>query len=103
MDNKDFQSFWFQTGTPTFLIKKMEEEDFFHLEDIEADVNFLNQCSLDNVELISLLFQTGYLTIKEKSQYGELVLSYPNQEVRTAIHTFLTDDMEHTRLTAALK
>ena len=97
LDNKDFQSYWFQSGTPTFLVKKIEEEGFFQWENIEADINFLNQYSLDNVEITSLLFQTGYLTIKEKSQFGELVLSYPNLEVRQAFYTFLIDDMGDTR------
>jgi PD-(D/E)XK nuclease superfamily len=58
-----------------------------------VDINFLNQYSLDNIELISLLFQTGYLTIKEKHKYGELVLGFPNKEVRTAMYDFLIDDM----------
>jgi Predicted AAA-ATPase/PD-(D/E)XK nuclease superfamily len=94
--NKDFQSFWFQSGTPSFLIKKMLEQTFLHLENIDTDIDFLNQYSLDNIELTSLLFQTGYLTIKEKSKYGDVILSYPNQEVRRATYTFLIDGMGHT-------
>jgi hypothetical protein len=90
---QDFQSHWFASGTPTFLIKKIEEQNFFNLENIEADINFLNQYSLDNIELTSLMFQTGYLTIKEKSRYGDLVLSFPNKEVKTAMYAFLIDDM----------
>ena len=96
-NNFDFQSFWFQTGTPKFLVKKIEEQGFYLLENVEADVNFLNQYSLDNIELTSLLFQTGYLTIKEKRGDDELTLSYPNREVRTAMYTFLIDDMGHTK------
>ena len=97
LSKKDFQSYWFQTGTPRFLVKKIEEQGFFLLENVEADINFLNQYSLENVELTSLLFQTGYLTIKEKLKRGELILSYPNQEVRMAMYTFLIDDMGHTQ------
>jgi hypothetical protein len=93
--NKDFQSFWFQSGTPTFLVKKMLEQTYFNLENIETNINFLNQYSLDNIELTSLLFQTGYLTVKEKER-GDLLLSYPNQEVKEAMYTFLMDDMAHT-------
>jgi hypothetical protein len=63
LSNTDFQSYWFATGTPSFLIKKMEEYHFFHFENIEADLNFLDQYSLDNIEITSLLFQTGYLTV----------------------------------------
>ncbi len=96
LDSKDFQGFWFQTGTPTFLVKMMLQQVFFQIENIETHINFLNQYSLDNIELTSLLFQTGYLTIKEKSEDGDLVLTYPNQEVREAMYTLLMDDMGHT-------
>ena len=92
-DNKDFQSYWFASGTPQFLIKKMEESNFYVLENIEADINFLDQYSLDNLELTSLLFQTGYLTIKEKLEDGDMILSYPNYEVSKATYTFLISDM----------
>ena len=96
LSGRDFQSYWFSTGTPTFLVKKLEEQNFFYLENIEADLNFLDQYSLDNIEITSLLFQTGYLTIKEKSKFGDLVLSYPNREVRMATYTLLIDNMGHT-------
>jgi Predicted AAA-ATPase len=94
--NQDFQGFWFQSGTPTFVTKKILEQGFFQIENVETNINFLNQYSLDNIELTSLLFQTGYLTIKEKSEDGDLVLSYPNQEVKEAMYTLLMDDMGHT-------
>ena len=97
LSKKDFQSYWFETGTPTFLIKKILEQGTFNLDNLEVDINFLNQYSLDNIELTSLMFQTGYLTIKEKREDGELVLSYPNYEVRSATYAFLIDDMGHTQ------
>jgi len=97
LESREFQSHWFQSGTPTFLVKMLLKQDFFHLENIETTINFLNQYSLDNLELTSLLFQTGYLTIKEKSKEGYLVLSYPNQEVREATYEFIITDMGHPR------
>ncbi len=93
--NQDFQSFWFQSGTPTFVVKKVLEEGFFQIENIETTTNFLDQYSLDNIELTSVLFQTGYLTIKEKHR-TELVLSVPNQEVKDALYTLLMDKMGQT-------
>jgi Predicted AAA-ATPase/PD-(D/E)XK nuclease superfamily len=96
LDTRDFQSFWFQTGTPTFIVNKILEQGFFQIENIETDINFLNQYSLDNLELTSLLFQTGYLTIKDKSEDGDLVLSFPNQEVKAALYSFLMSNMGHT-------
>ncbi len=91
LSGHDFQAYWFQSGTPSFLTKKMLTESFFAADEIEANIDFLNQNSLDNIELTSLMFQTGYLTIKEKSEDGELILSYPNQEVRRAMYSFLMD------------
>ena len=98
LDSQDFQGYWFVSGTPTFIAKKMLEQSFFHVENIETHINFLNQYSLDNLELTSLLFQAGYLTIKEKSEDGDLVLSYPNQEVKEAMYTLLMDDMGKTAM-----
>ncbi len=96
LSSMDFQGFWFQSGTPTFLAKKMLKEAFFYVENIEASIDFLNQYNLDNIELTSLMFQAGYLTIKEKSEDGDLVLSYPNQEVKRAMYSFLIDGIGHT-------
>jgi Predicted AAA-ATPase/PD-(D/E)XK nuclease superfamily len=97
LDSRDFQGFWFDSGTPTFLAKKMQEEAFFYADNIETNTDFLNQYSLDNIETTSLMFQAGYLTIKEKSEDGDLVLTYPNQEVRRAMYSFLMDGMAPTR------
>ncbi len=97
LSSQDFQGFWFQSGTPSFLAKKMLTESFFNADDIQANTSFLDQYSLDNIEITSLMFQAGYLTIKEKSEDGDLVLSYPNQEVRRAMYSFLMDSMTPTR------
>ncbi len=97
LSNQDFQAFWFQSGTPVFLTKKMQEEAFFNADNIEVTTSFLDQYSLDNIEITSLMFQTGYLTIKDKFEDGELVLSYPNKEVRRAMYSFLMDGLAPVR------
>jgi Predicted AAA-ATPase/PD-(D/E)XK nuclease superfamily len=97
LDTLDFQGFWFDSGTPTFIARKMLSQAFFDINDVDSHIDFLNQYSLDNIELTSLMFQTGYLTIKEKLEDGELVLTYPNQEVRRAMYSFLIDGMGHTQ------
>jgi Predicted AAA-ATPase/PD-(D/E)XK nuclease superfamily len=97
LSSRDFQGFWFQSGTPSFLAKKMINESFFRADDIEANTSFLDQYSLDNIEITSLMFQTGYLTIKEKAEDGDLLLTYPNQEVRRAMYSFLMDNMTPVR------
>ena len=91
--NRDFQSFWFGTGTPAFLVGRMLQQNFYQVEDIESNLTFLDEYSLDNLETTSLMFQSGYLTIKEKKKYGDVVLSSPNKEVREAIYGFLISKM----------
>ena len=97
LSKRDFLGFWFQSGTPSFLAKKMKEEAFFYVDNIEVNATFLDQYSLDNIEITSLMFQTGYLSIKEKFEDGELILSYPNQEVRRAMYTLLMDGISPVR------
>jgi hypothetical protein len=91
--NRDFQSFWFSTGTPAFLVGRMLQQNFYQVEDIDVSLSFLDQYNLNNLELTSLMFQSGYLTIKENKGKGHIVLSYPNQEVREALYGFLITSM----------
>ncbi len=88
-EKNSFANYWFSTGTPTFLIDAIKEKEFpvEDLEHTEADDSIFESFDIENMELTSLLFQTGYLTVKEKqvSDEGEettYYLSYPNQEVR---------------------
>jgi hypothetical protein len=78
-----FKNYWFDTGTPTFLIILAKQQELYNFEEIEVGANQLNAYDLENLQPIPLMFQTGYLTIKE---YDEVVgiysLNYPNQEVR---------------------
>ncbi len=92
-----FGNYWFATGTPTFLINHIRnrKQDIAALEKQEVDESIFESYDIENLEVVSMLFQTGYLTIKEiklvglKSQY---VLSYPNQEVKESLlKHFLAD------------
>jgi hypothetical protein len=54
----------------------------------------LDKYDIDNLELIPLLFQTGYLTVKSMDPMtGNMVLDYPNKEVRESMYEFLIDDV----------
>jgi hypothetical protein len=80
-----FQNFWFETGTPTFLIKLAEKERLYDFGEVEIGINALSAYDIQKLELIPLMFQTGYLTIKS---YNELTrvytLDYPNLEVKSS-------------------
>jgi Predicted AAA-ATPase/PD-(D/E)XK nuclease superfamily len=82
---KKFQSFWFETGTPTFLIKLSEKEQLYDFEEVEIGANALSAYDIQKLQLIPLMFQTGYLTIKDYNEMGGVyTLTYPNKEVKKA-------------------
>lgn len=90
LDDKKVGSYWFATGTPTFLIKRLrnksgEIKDFFNRS---ADGTTLSSISISATDLTAILFQTGYLTIKSIDQLtGDYILGIPNREVRHGIFT----------------
>ncbi|MCK5809042.1 ATP-binding protein [bacterium] len=83
-DAQSFQNFWFSTGTPTFLVNFIRDKglDVTDLEEYPVNQTFFDKFDIKNIDIISLLFQTGYLTIKRKDSYGFIMLGYPNEEVR---------------------
>ena len=87
-----YSNYWFATGTPTFLIKLLRKRFDYKLEEIEVGELILETFTLekfDELDVTSLLLQTGYLTIKKASHYGLLTLNYPNKEVKQAFGQFL--------------
>jgi len=80
-----FLNYWFESGTPSFLVSMFKKE-CYSLEDIEGATlssRSLGAFDVDSIPLITVLFQTGYLTIHdyEKSS-NSYRLGYPNNEVR---------------------
>ncbi len=85
--DKDFGSYWFETGTPTFLVKKLREIQFdvrsFTDKTLFADEATLKDYTGDNLDPIPLLYQTGYLTIIDyDSKRRRYTLGFPNEEVK---------------------
>jgi Predicted AAA-ATPase/PD-(D/E)XK nuclease superfamily len=92
---KDFYNFWFSSGTPTFLAELMEKQVRFDFEKTKSSTSQIDKYSLDNLDLTALLFQTGYLTIKERNyRTGDLVLDYPNREIRESIYGFMLNHVK---------
>jgi Predicted AAA-ATPase/PD-(D/E)XK nuclease superfamily len=89
-----FFNHWFSTGSPDFLIKKMRSLTYYNVENAVVSNMTLDKYDIDNIELIPLLFQTGYLTVKKLDRMtGDMVLDYPNKEVRESMYAFLIDDV----------
>ncbi len=80
---QQFDNYWFSTGTPTMLMKIIKEQQLtaFDLEHTYTTNKILDKYDFTNIDLISLLFQTGYLTIENMSRSGRIKLAYPNKEV----------------------
>lgn len=84
LKSKSIGDYWFKSGTPKFLIdlirnQKIEIED---LNGVVVDKRQLYGAYANQKTLVPLLYQTGYLTIKEyDEEYDEFTLGYPNAEV----------------------
>lgn len=85
--DREFGSYWFATGTPTFLIRKLRENCFdvrkFTDQTIYAGESDLKDYTGDIPEPVPLLYQTGYLTIADyDKQRKRYTLCFPNEEVK---------------------
>ena len=98
-----FSSYWFETGTPTFLIKLIRNEKYFlpDLENVEATDEILGSFDVHTISVETLMWQTGYLTIKGVKEFFEenlYILSYPNMEVRTSFYKYLLAYFYHAQV-----
>ena len=81
----ELKNYWFESGTPTFLIRQLQHfrTDITAMDDMEEPVDAFNVPTEAMTTALPLLYQSGYLTIKGYDREGELYrLSIPNQEVR---------------------
>ncbi|MDR1886538.1 MAG: ATP-binding protein [Prevotellaceae bacterium] len=80
--------YWFESGTPTFLINLIKQVDFDIRKfagDIRINARSIADYRTDNTDPVPILYQTGYLTIKGyDQQLDEYILGLPNEEVKYA-------------------
>lgn len=84
---QEFAPFWYETGTPSFLISRIRETGYdaksFTTNQLYADRFALSDFRIDNPDPVPILYQTGYLTIKGYLPDTEsFILGYPNKEVK---------------------
>ena len=89
-----FEAYWFETGTPTFLIETLFKRrvSSLKLDEMMGGSDLLSTFDVDEIATEALLFQTGYLTItSEENLGGESLyrLGYPNREVRQSLNRSL--------------
>ena len=89
---KEFGSYWFETGTPTYLVKLLKKHhyDLERMAHEEMDSQVLNSIDSESTNPIPLLYQSGYLTIKGyDEEFGMYRLGFPNREVEEGFVRFL--------------
>jgi len=96
-----FSNYWFSSGTPTFLIKLIEQNSYFlpKLSNLIVGEQILDSFDIENINLEVILYQAGYLTIDkmiEKRRGGiEYKLKLPNMEVKNSLNDILIDFLTH--------
>ncbi|WP_248404725.1 ATP-binding protein [Butyrivibrio fibrisolvens] len=85
--NREFDSYWFETGTPTFLVKRLRNMNFdvrkFNDKTLYATKDMLKDYRDDNPDVVPLLYQSGYLTLIDYNIRDQsYTLGFPNNEVQ---------------------
>ncbi|MCL2832067.1 MAG: ATP-binding protein [Treponema sp.] len=92
-NSAEFGSYWSMTGTPSFLVKylEMKDVDIVDVEEAQMKANSFADYRDSNITLFPLLYQAGYLTIRDYNETtGFYKLNYPNIEVRQTLAQFLS-------------
>ena len=98
-DNVRFSNYWFESATPSFLIKLMKEKSFDikKMKDLEVREENLSTYEIEDLSIVPLLFQTGYLTIKGyDNDFMTYKLGYPNFEVENSFQYALLRSYSYT-------
>ncbi|PID49944.1 MAG: hypothetical protein CR991_04180, partial [Proteobacteria bacterium] len=91
---RQFDNYWFETGTPTFLVDLLFQRKIptLRLDCMISSSSVISSFEIDKIATEALLFQTGYLTIKHKQRAGGqtfYTLGYPNKEVYQSLNESL--------------
>jgi len=92
LDASEFGSYWFSTGTPTFLVELLKKTDYDlrNLEGVELPANLFADYKADADNPIPVIYQSGYLTIKDYDErFKAYTLGFPNEEVEYGFLNFL--------------
>ena len=93
-----FEAYWFETGTPTFLVEILLDRGVssIALDNMLGSDELLSTFDVDDIVPEALLFQAGYLTIHQTEPRGGRMfyrLGYPNQEVRQSLNESLLNHL----------
>ena len=92
LDNCQFRDYWFETGTPSFLVKQLQKTNY-PLEEMTREELYhdtLNSIDILDESPLPLLYQSGYLTIKDyDTRFRSYRLGFPNREVEEGFVKYL--------------
>ncbi|MDD2952251.1 MAG: ATP-binding protein [Parabacteroides sp.] len=93
LQKKEYGSYWFQTGTPTFLVELLQRSEYdlrTLIDGVEAEASSFVEYRALRDNPIPLIYQSGYLTIKGyNSRFGLYELCFPNDEVKYGFLNFI--------------
>lgn len=92
LSERTFRNYWFSTGTPSFLIKLLQNGEYDLQDFSNGDLLASDLAAKESLrqEPIALFYQTGYLTIKRyEKEFGSYRLGFPNREVEQSFLKFL--------------
>ena len=87
-----FRDYWFETGTPSFLVYQLKKTGYplDNMTEEELSADTLNSIDVMDVNPLPLLYQSGYLTIKDYDpEFKTYRLDFPNREVREGFIKYL--------------
>ncbi len=92
LKNGVFRDYWFETGTPSFLVYQLKKTQYsleaMTTEELSTDT--LNSIDIMDENPLPLLYQSGYLTLKSyESRFDSFVLGFPNREVEEGFIKYL--------------
>ncbi len=92
----EFNNYWWESGNPGFLIEKLKEQKYYipDLEEITVSRETLNAFDVDNIDLVALLWQTGYLTFDKKIEFAggmQYKMRIPNFEIQASLNSLFAD------------
>jgi hypothetical protein len=92
-----FENYWWESGSPYSLIELLKTKDYYlpSLQNLKTDKTLLNSFDIEKIQLESLLFQAGYLTIESVMEYpfggAQYTLKVPNMEVQISLNNLMLD------------
>ncbi len=91
-----FRNFWWDSGTPTLLLKSLKKAFQFDLHNLRVGPSMFDSYTLEDLDWRNLLFQTGYITIKSHDRETDIyTLGYPNFEVEASMTEYLLGTFRH--------